>query len=123
MLCANCYNDITDIETTTDITSEVVSKPTTTEYGRAVYTAHFTTEGIGSLSDEIETDPLSEDEVNKRTEALAQLRDKIIAANSALATGSYTEESAQALRGAIAEANAVFDDDSAVAEDAKTAEM
>lgn len=123
MLCANCYNDITDIETTTDITSEVVSKPTTTEYGRAVYTAHFTTEGIGSLSDEIETDPLSEDEVNKRTEALAQLRDKIIAANSALATGSYTEESAQALRGAIAEANAVFDDDSAVAEDAKTAEI
>ena len=85
-------------------------------------TAWFKMDGVGSLTFTEKIEPLSEDDLNERERALAEIREKIIAAKRDLASGAYTSESVQALKDVIYEVNALFDDDSTTAEDVRAAE-
>ncbi len=117
---SGCCWDYIPFEVTTDITSEVIVKPSSTEPGLMEYTAHFKTDNFEE-TEEVEIPPLDEAAVTARNEALHALADKIIAAKKDLA-GNYTEESLQALKDAIDAANALYDDDTTTVEDVKAAD-
>lgn len=122
-LLGMCYIDwkVCVVETTTDITSEVTEKPSSTESGVRVYTAHFKIDNREETTFEM-IPPLDAETVAARDVALAELVDIINNANTTLAQGAYTPESFNALKDAIAAANALFEDDTAVAEDVKAAQ-
>ena len=116
-LCYQCWKTV-ELETTTNVTSEVIKKPSSTETGVLALTAHFRTDGYTETANR--TIPcLDEATLSERSEALIDLAELISQANAALAEGAYTIESFDALKEVIAEANAIFEDDTAVAEDVK----
>ena len=120
-MCYVYFNETIEIETTTDITSEVVKRPSSTEAGQVAYTAHFKADGLEETTYAM-IPPLDEEALNARDAAYAELVDLITSTNTTLAQGAYTPESFDALRDAIASANALFEDDTTVAEDIKAAE-
>lgn len=111
-----------ETETTEDISFEVITKPTTTETGIGKYTARFKSDAF-SASVMAEIPVLSEEEAAARDAALDELADVIIAANADLAEGQYTSDSFDALKAAIDEANALYDDDSTTADDVAAAKV
>ena len=120
-MCYVDFSETLDLETTTNITSEVVKRPSSTEAGQLRYTAHFKTDNWEEEAYAM-IPPLDEEALNARDAAFTELVDIINNANTTLAQGAYTSESFDALKDAIAAANALFEDDTTVAEDIKAAE-
>ena len=115
-LCYKCFKNI-PIETSDDISSEVIKKPSSTEPGIMRYTVQFLTDGFIS-STEASIPPLDEETIKARTQALDSLAEIIIEAKRDL-SGEYTENSLDDLRKAIDDANAIYNDDTATLEEIK----
>ncbi|MBO7674415.1 MAG: M6 family metalloprotease domain-containing protein, partial [Atopobiaceae bacterium] len=109
------------LDVTTDITSEVVKKPSTTESGTSTYTVRFSRFGWEETTNGL-IPPLDETAVSARDVALAAMTDLITGANAALAQGAYTTESFDALKGAIKAANELYVDDTTTEADVSVAQ-
>ena len=122
-LKGTCYVDWQSVtlDTTTNITSEIVKKPSSTDAGAMAYTARFTKFGREDTVS-VQIPPLDEAAVSARDAALAAMTDLITGANAALAQGAYTPESFDALRGAIEAANDLYVDDTTTEEDVAAAQ-
>ena len=123
-LCGGCGVKVM-AEETVDLTEadyEVTQKPSSTEEGTGTFTAKFENPLFTEQTMDIPIEKLTAAEVEARDEALEAITDKIINANSVLASGQYTEESYQALKDAIDTANALYNDDTATESDVKAAQ-
>lgn len=122
LLWGLCRLDLNRVElaTTTDIASEVIKRPSTTEMGEVSHTAYFKRYDYQITTHQM-TPSLDEEAVTARDAALAALADLILGANAALAQGAYTPESFDALRNAIVEANVLYEDDTTTEQDVAAA--
>ncbi len=114
-----CSDDGDVLTETAETTYEVVQKPTADKPGVGRYTAKFKSSAFDTQYFDIEL-TLTPEQIEAAEAAKEGLQDTILQAKNVDAS-KYTSESFQALQDAVAAANEVFDDPTALAEDVKVA--